>query len=250
MAWLLGPVLASCVLAWSAGPAQDSAARFVEQRQVMVARLAAYDPAHPINDLRVLAAMGEIPRHLFVPKHLARKAYEDAELPIGKGQTILPPFIVAYMIQTLEPKSGDKVLEIGTGSGYQAAVLSRLAGQVYTIEILPALAKRAEQTLHELGYANVSVRLGDGYRGWPEKAPFDAIIVTCAPDHIPEPLVEQLAMGGRLVIPVGVAKTGKWATQKLVVIRKTEKGLVEERRLSVRLLPMKGEAVRRPKKAP
>jgi len=210
----------------------------------MVARLAADDPEHPVTDPRVLDAMREVPRHLFVPKRLVAKAYDDAELSIGKGQTISPPFIVAYMTQTMEPKPGDKVLEVGTGSGYQAAVLSRLAREVYTIEIVPALAKRAERTLRELGYANVTVRQGDGYRGWPEKAPFDAIIVTCAPDHIPAPLVEQLAMGGRLVIPVGVAKTGKWATQKLVVIRKTEKGLGEERRLSVRFLPMKGEAAR------
>ena len=243
MAWLLRTVLASCILAWSAGPAQDT--RFPEQRQAMVARLAAYDPDHPIKDPRVLDAMREVPRHLFVPKHLVSKAYEDAELSIGKGQTISPPFIVAYMTQILEPKSSDKVLEIGTGSGYQAAVLSRLGGEVYSIEILPVLAKRSEQTLRGLGYANVWVRIGDGYRGWPEKGPFDAIIVTCAPDHIPEPLVEQLAMGGRLVIPVGVAKTGKWSTQALVVIRKTEKGMVEERRLIVRFLPMKGEALRR-----
>jgi protein-L-isoaspartate(D-aspartate) O-methyltransferase len=248
MAWLLGTLLASCISSWSAGPAQDTAARFVEQRQAMVSRLAAYDPAHPINDPRVLDAMRQIPRHLFVPKHLVRKAYEDAELSIGKGQTISPPFIVAYMIQTMELKAGDKVLEIGTGSGYQAAVLSRLAGEIYTIEIQPALAKRAEKTLHDLGYANVWVRHGDGYRGWPQKAPFDAIIVTCAPDHIPQPLVEQLAMGGRLLIPVGVAKTKKWATQTLVIVRKTEKGMVEERRLSVRFLPMKGEAARHPSK--
>jgi protein-L-isoaspartate(D-aspartate) O-methyltransferase len=214
-------------------------------QQTMVARLAAYDPAHPIKDSRVLDAMREVPRHLFVPKHIVARAYEDTELPIGQGQTISAPFIVAYMAQTLEPKPSDKVLEIGTGSGYEAAVLSRLAGAVYTVEIVPSLAKRAGQTLHDLGYANVWVRRGDGYRGWPEKAPYDAIIVTCALDHVPEPLIEQLAMGGRLVIPVGVAKRGKWAAQTLVVIRKTQKGLVEEKRLSVTFLPMKGEAVRR-----
>ena len=219
-----------------------------QQRQAMVDRIANRDSAHLLKNLRVLSAMREVPRHLFVPKHLAGKAYDDAELPIGKGQTLSQPFIVAYMIQAVDPTPGDKVLEVGTGSGYEAAVLSRLAKEVYTIEIVPALAQKARKVLEKLGYSNVQVRAGDGYRGWPELAPFDAIIVSCAPDHIPEPLVDQLAVGGRLVIPVGVTEKGRWVTQTLVVVRKTDKGLVEEKRLSTRLPAMKGEAVK--KKSP
>jgi len=233
-------VLVSWALAGSAVP------QFVEQRNAMVDRIARSDSSHPVKDTRVLDAMREVPRHLFVPKNFLDQAYDDVELPIGHKQTIWQPFIVAYMTQTVEPKPSEKVLEVGTGSGYQTAVLSRLAKEVYTIEIVPALAKRAQKTLRELGYANVWARTGDGYRGWPEKAPFDAIIVDCAPDHIPAPLLEQLAMEGRLIIPIGVAKTGKRTPpETLVVIRKTPKGMVEEQRLKVRFAPMKGEAARR-----
>ena len=159
-----------------------------------------------IDDPRTLRAMAKVPREKFVPKELRNSAYDDRPLPIGYGQTISQPFIVALMTQQLQPKASDRVLEIGTGSGYQAAVLSELAGEVYTIEIVRPLAQHAEVLLRELGYNNVHVKAGDGYKGWPEHAPFDGIIVTAAPDHIPQPLVEQLKEGGRMVIPVG--KTG------------------------------------------
>src|SRR6266404_8275606 len=152
---------------------------------------------------RVLAVMGKVPRHEFVPVEYRAFAYEDHPLPIGHGQTISQPFIVALMTEKLEPKASDKVLEIGTGSGYQAAVLAELVSNVYTIEIVEPLARRAETDLKRLGYTNIMVRAGDGYKGWPDAAPFDAIIVTCAPDKIPQPLTDQLKDGGRMVIPVG-----------------------------------------------
>ena len=155
-----------------------------------------------IDDPRTLRAMAKVPREKFVPNELRNSAYDDRPLPIGYGQTISQPFIVALMTQRLQPKASDRVLEIGTGSGYQAAVLSELAGEVYTIEIVRPLAQHAEVVLRELGYNNVHVKAGDGYKGWPEHAPFDGIIVTAAPDHIPQPLVEQLKEGGRMVIPV------------------------------------------------
>ena len=237
--FILPAILTACTLASAAQPSED--AQTDEARRAMVMRLSPDAPR--ITNKKVLDALREVPRHLFVPKHLASKAYDDVDLPIGKGQRLFSPFIIGYMTQALEPKPTDKVLEIGTGSGYQAAVLSRLTKEVYTIEIYPALAKRAKKTLADLGYNNVQVREGDGYRGWPSKAPFNAIIVTCKPDHIPEPLVDQLAMGGRLLIPIGVSKTSQ-----LVIVRKTEKGLVEERRLSIDFPPMKGEADRKPKR--
>ena len=155
-----------------------------------------------ILDPNVLAAMRSVPRHRFVPDFYESQAYGDHPLPIGNGQTISQPYIVALMTQELELEPGDKVLEIGTGSGYQAAVLAAMGVEVYTIEIIPELAVRAARTLDELGYA-ASVRTGDGYFGWEEHAPFDAIIVTAAPDHVPQPLIQQLKPGGRLVIPVG-----------------------------------------------
>ena len=156
-----------------------------------------------IDDPRTLRAIVKVPREKFVPNELRNRAYDDRPLPIGYGQTISQPFIVALMTQRLQPKASDRVLEIGTGSGYQAAILSELAGQVYTIEIVRPLAQRAEGLLRELGYNNVHVKAGDGYKGWPEHAPFDRIIVTAAPDHVPEPLVEQVKEGGRMVIPIG-----------------------------------------------
>jgi protein-L-isoaspartate(D-aspartate) O-methyltransferase len=159
--------------------------------------------ARGVKDPAVLRAMAKVPRHEFVPEALREKAYEDHPLPIGEGQTISQPYIVALMTEALRIKRGDKVLEVGTGSGYQAAVLAELTPKVYTIEILPSLAKRAAATLKRLGYKSVAVRTGDGYKGWREHAPFNAIIVTCAPDHIPQPLIDQLAEGGRMVIPVG-----------------------------------------------
>ncbi|MGK2858716.1 MAG: protein-L-isoaspartate(D-aspartate) O-methyltransferase [Thermoanaerobaculia bacterium] len=192
--------------------------------------------ARDIRDPKVLAAMRRVPRHLFVPENERHYAYVDGPLPIGQGQTISQPYIVAYMTQALDLQPGDRVLEVGTGSGYQAAVLAELVKDVYSIEIIPELARRAELLLMELGYTNVFVRAGDGYRGWPDKAPFDAIIVTAAPDHVPQPLIDQLAVGGKLVIPVGA-----W-DQEMVVITKTAKGVLERRTIGVRFVPMTGEA--------
>jgi protein-L-isoaspartate(D-aspartate) O-methyltransferase len=155
-----------------------------------------------VSDPKVLEAMDTVPRHLFVPSEYLDQAYDDHPLPIGFGQTISQPYIVALMTEKLKVKAGDKVLEIGTGSGYQAAVLAQLGAQVYSVEIIPELARAADERLKRLGYA-VTVKQGDGYLGWEEHAPYDAIIVTAAPDHVPQPLVKQLKDGGRLVIPIG-----------------------------------------------
>jgi protein-L-isoaspartate(D-aspartate) O-methyltransferase len=192
--------------------------------------------ARGVRNPRVLEAMRSVPRHFFVDPPQREQAYEDHPLPIAGNQTISQPYIVALMTELLELDPGDKVLEIGTGSGYQSAVLGRLAGQVYTIEIVPELARSAAQKLAELGYKNVEVREGDGYRGWPEHAPFDGIIVTAAPERIPQPLIEQLAPGGRMVIPVG------GFFQELKVFRKgTDGKVVEKDILPVRFVPMTGE---------
>lgn len=186
-----------------------------------------------ISDERVLNAMRKVPRHKFVPEKYRAEAYEDYPLPIGEGQTISQPYIVALMTEALHLKEGEKVLEIGTGSGYQAAILAELTPHVYTIEILEPLAKKAQQTLTELGYTNVKVKRGDGYLGWPEYAPFDAIIVTCAPDHIPQPLIEQLAEGGRMVIPVG-----ERYVQTLYLVEKKEGKIVQKEIIPVVFVPM------------
>jgi len=193
--------------------------------------------ARGVKDRRVLEAMAKVPREEFVPADQRPHAYEDGPLPIGEGQTISQPYIVALMTELLEMKKGDRVLEIGTGSGYQAAVLAELTPHVYTIEIIPALAQRAEATLRRLGYKTVSVRTGDGYLGWPEQAPFDGIIVTCAPEKVPEPLKEQLAEGGRMVIPVGP----QWTSQTLYVLRKRGGRLQQTAVIPVRFVPMVGE---------
>jgi protein-L-isoaspartate(D-aspartate) O-methyltransferase len=184
-----------------------------------------------VADPRVLLAMRTVPRHRFVPTTLQHLAYTDRPLPIGHGQTISQPYIVAYMSEALEVDRTHQVLEIGTGSGYQAAVLARLARVVYTIEIVPELAKRAAATLEELGYANVHVRQGDGYAGWRERAPFDRIMVTAAPEQIPQPLIDQLRAGGRMVIPVGSAE------QWLTVVEKTPAGVIQRRTIPVRFVP-------------
>lgn len=189
-----------------------------------------------ITNARVLAVMGKVPRHEFVPEDHRSHAYEDGPLPIGHGQTISQPYIVAFMTERLEPKPTDRVLEIGTGSGYQAAVLSLLVAEVYTIEILEALADRARADLKRLGYTNVNVRAGDGYKGWPEAAPFDAIIVTCAPEKVPQPLVDQLKDGGRMIIPVGPI----W-NQELILLRKQSGRLEKRAVLPVRFVPMTSE---------
>lgn len=196
--------------------------------------------ARGIKDARVLAALGEVPRHEFVPPELRALAYEDHPLPIGYDQTISQPYIVAAMSELARIAPDDKVLEIGTGSGYQAAVLALLARDVYSIEILEPLAERARATLTRLGYENVHVRAGDGYCGWPEQAPFDAILVTAAPAVVPEPLKLQLAIGGRLVIPVGTDD------QELRLITRTERGFAESNVLPVRFVPMTGQAQQRP----
>jgi protein-L-isoaspartate(D-aspartate) O-methyltransferase len=192
--------------------------------------------ARGVDDPRVLAALAKVPRHEFIPEEGRDHAYEDHPVPIGHGQTISQPYIVAIMTQLARLDARSKVLEIGTGSGYQAAVLGEVAGEVYTIEILPPLAKRAEETLARLAYANVHVRAGDGYQGWPENAPFDAVVVTAAPPEIPAPLREQLAVGGRMVIPVGDRY------QELRVITRTETGFEERTEFPVRFVPMTGEA--------
>jgi protein-L-isoaspartate(D-aspartate) O-methyltransferase len=186
---------------------------------------------------RVIQAMATVPRHEFVPKELQDLAYANRPLPIGHGQTISQPYIVALMTELAELRPDDVVLEVGTGSGYQAAVLATLVRQVYTIEIIPQLGQQAETDLRRLGYANVQVRIGDGYHGWPEQAPFDAILVTAAPDQIPTPLLEQLRPGGRLVVPVGPAGQTQW----LKLLRKDENGSVQEEDvLPVGFVPLTG----------
>jgi protein-L-isoaspartate(D-aspartate) O-methyltransferase len=192
--------------------------------------------ARGIKDARVLAAMRTVPRHEFVPLDLAARAYDDDALPIGYEQTISQPYIVAFMTELAAIGPDAKVLEIGTGSGYQAAVLAELAKDVYSIEIVEPLARRAQATLRRLGYERVHLRTGDGYRGWPEAAPFDAVLVTAAPGTVPSPLLEQLAPGGRLVIPVGTDD------QVLEVHRRTASGITVERKAMVRFVPMIGEA--------
>ena len=194
-------------------------------------------PGRNITNALVLAAMGKVPRHEFVPEQFRSQAYLDCPLPIGHDQTISQPFIVAFMTEQLEPRPTDKVLEVGTGSGYQAAVLAELVAKVYTIEIVDDLAKRAAADLKRLGYTNVCVRAGDGYKGWPEVAPFDAIIVTCAPEKVPPPLIEQLKDGGRLIVPVG--PTGD---QELVLMQKHGVGLERRAVLPVRFVPMTGQS--------
>jgi len=188
----------------------------------------------------VLEAMRTVPRHRFVPEGVRREAYQDGPLPIGHRQTISQPYIVALMTELLRPEKSMKVLEVGTGSGYQAAVLAECVGEVYTIEIVRELGIEAAGLLDSLGYENVHTRIGDGYDGWPEQAPFDGILVTAAPAKVPPPLKEQLVVGGRLVIPVG--RGG----QDLVVITRTEKGFVERIVTPVRFVPMTGKAEGKP----
>ncbi len=189
-----------------------------------------------IRDPRVLEAMRKVERHLFVPESLQRQAYQDQPLPIGHAQTISQPYIVAFMTELAQLKPGDKVLEIGTGSGYQAAVIAAMGCEVYSIEIVKALAEEASQRLDDLGIVTVHVRDGDGYAGWPEHAPFDAILVTAAPPYIPEPLKQQLRVGGRLIIPVGDF------FQELMLIERSETGFTKKNTLPVRFVPMTGEA--------
>lgn len=194
-----------------------------------------------VQDTLVLKAMLKVKRHRFVPDNLKRFAYADEPLPIGHSQTISQPYIVAYMTEALDLKKGDKVLEIGTGSGYQAAILAEITDQVYTIEIIAPLGEKAKKILKEEGYDYVHCLIGDGYRGWPDHAPFDAIIITAAPPHIPQPLIEQLAEGGRMIVPVG-----EWY-QELILLTKTEGEVKEKRLIPVRFVPMTGEVQKKNK---
>ena len=194
-----------------------------------------------MRDEQIARAFRKVPRHLFVPQEQRANAYEDRPLSIGYGQTISQPYIVAVMTEALDIKPGQKVLEIGSGSGYQAAILAEMGAKVYSIEIVPELAAFAQTNLKSAGYSQVSVKTGDGYKGWKEHAPYDAVIVTCAPEKVPEPLVEQLKSGGKMVIPVGEAGDA----QDLVMIVKEQGKLVSKVLAPVRFVPMKGEAEKR-----
>lgn len=208
-----------------------------DQRQRREEMVATQIAARGIKAQTVLAAMRAVPRHRFVPPALQGRAYDDGPLPIGQGQTISQPFVVAWMTELIQPQPGMRVLEIGTGSGYQAAVLAECVAEVDTIEVIPALGRRAERVLRELGYRKVQVRIGDGYAGWPERAPFDAIVLTAAPPRdVPRPLLDQLRIGGRLVAPVGRE------FQHLVRITRTQDGLKREVLDPVRFVPMTGKA--------
>lgn len=213
--------LLCCLLQAPGGQEEDKAFRV--NREKMVSRQL---KAHGIHDEAVLKAMGQVKRHLFVPAGQAADAYADRPLPIGYGQTISQPYMVAYMTQVIKPQPSFKVLEVGTGSGYQAAVLAEIISQVYTIEIVPELGRSAGQRLKNLGYDNVQVKVADGYHGWPEAAPFDAIVVTAAAEYVPPPLVRQLKEGGRMVIPIG----SPFMNQMLMLVEK-KKGKVLTRSL-------------------
>jgi protein-L-isoaspartate(D-aspartate) O-methyltransferase len=227
MPWLVA------LTALAGGPTPDSEeAAFARAREEMVATQI---EARGVRDPKTLAAMRKVPRHLFVPASAVSRAYEDYPLPIGHGQTISQPYIVGFMTEALGLKGGESVLEVGTGSGYQAAVLGEIAARVHTIEIVAPLAGESAALLKRLGYANVSVRAGDGYLGWPEAAPFDAIVVTAAAPRVPEPLLQQLRDGGRLIVPVG----DDW--QELVLVTRHGEGFDERRVLPVRFVPMTGK---------
>ena len=205
---------------------------FTRQRKRMVDEQIAY---RGVKDKRVLEAMKAVPRHLFIPEEIRSYSYYDQPVPIGFGQTISQPYIVAFMTELLKVGSEDIVLEVGTGSGYQAAILAKLAKQVYTIEIVEGLGKDAQKRLKSLGYDNVEVKIGDGYKGCPERAPFDAIVVTAAAEHIPQPLIDQLKPGGRMVIPVG----GVYAVQDLMLITKDASSkVIKESIIPVRFVPL------------
>lgn len=218
------------------GCQEPSKQDFAAERQKMVEEQLAASSRN-IKDARVLEAMRTVPRHLFVPPGMQSYAYQDRPLPIGHDQTISQPYIVAFMTEAIDVDPGEKILEIGTGSGYQAAVLAEMGAEVYSIEIVEPLARSAEMALKDAGYENVQVRHGDGYQGWPAHAPFDIVIVTAAPDHIPQPLVDQLNLGGKMIIPVGDD-----GVQELTFLEKTEKGVERQRVLPVRFVPMTGEA--------
>lgn len=233
-AW--APVLAMWLSADCSRQAVPSGAAADRWRAARMAMVDEQLRARGIRDPRVLEAMSRVPRHLFVPENERDEAYGDYPLPIGHGQTISQPYIVAFMSEALRLEPTHRVLEIGTGSGYQAAVLGELAGEVYTIEIIGELATRAEATLREAGYLNVTVRTGNGYLGWPEHAPYDRIMVTAAPDQIPPALVQQLKVGGLMAIPVG-----ERGLQELRILKRTDAGLETLATLPVRFVPMTGK---------
>ena len=210
---------------------------YAKQRRQLIEQLR----SEGIRSQGVLDALLKVPRHRFVPPSYRHLAYQNRPLPIGQDQTISQPFIVGYMTEAAEIASGERVLEIGTGSGYQAAVLAELAKEVYTIEIIPELAESARTVLREMGYKNLQVKTGNGYEGWAEHAPFDAIVVTAAPDEVPKALVEQLAVRGKMVIPVGKN------FQQMVIITKTDSGVVERRTIPVAFVPMTGKPKPKPK---
>jgi protein-L-isoaspartate(D-aspartate) O-methyltransferase len=211
-------------------PSDTTSSSYYAARKAMVEKQII---SRGIHEKDIIDALLKVERHLFVPEYLRGRAYGDFPLPIGEGQTISQPYIVAFMTRVLNLKRTDKVLEIGTGSGYQAAVLGELSDNVYTIEINEPLGKRAKKLLKDLGYTNIMVKIGDGYKGWKEYAPFDAIIVTCAPSHVPGPLKEQLKEGGRMIIPVGESYD-----QKLIYIQKINNELKQQSELPVRFVPM------------
>ena len=210
---------------------QQSEDEFAARRRKLVAVL----KSRGLNSKTVLDALLKVPRHKFVPASHRNLSYEDRALPIAHEQTISQPYIVGYMTEAADIAAGDRVLEIGTGSGYQAAVLAELAKEVYSIEIVPSLADNARSLLRELGYKNVEVKTGNGYLGWPEHAPFDAITVTAAPDEVPQTLVDQLAVGGTMVVPVGAE------FQQMVIITRSESGVVQRRTIPVAFVPMVGK---------
>lgn len=217
-------------------PASEQSTSWAAERQELVHSAVV---EQGIEDRETVEAMRNVPRHEFVPKEHRDRAYRNTPLPIGHGQTISQPYVVAYMTAALDLEPSDTVLEVGTGSGYQAAVLAEIVDHVYTIEIIDSLAESARERLRRLGYENVTVRAADGYFGWPEHSPFDAIIVTAAPGHVPTPLVEQLEPGGRMVIPVGPV----FSVQTLILLRKEQDGSVRtEQLLPVRFVPMTGRA--------
>jgi len=234
----LGLLLVSSCSGPTPPPTSGPFAERVEERERMVVEQI---EARGVRDAAVLSAMRRVPRHRFMPEDVRPRAYLDGAAPIGHQQTISQPWIVASMTEQLELRQGARVLEVGTGSGYQAAVLAEMGAEVYSIEIVEPLAERASTILADLGYENVHVRAGDGYRGWPEAAPFDAIIVTAAPDHVPTPLVDQLAPGGRMAIPVGHR-----GSQGLRLLVRDEDGSIREEILyGVLFVPMTGEAQER-----
>ncbi|MDT7043093.1 protein-L-isoaspartate(D-aspartate) O-methyltransferase [Candidatus Nitronereus thalassa] len=231
---LLGFHLAAPTLSYdmTQNPTQDPQPRQVERDHMVREQII----ARGVTDSQVIQALRQVPRHEFVPESEKEQAYEDHPLPIGFGQTISQPYIVAFMTEALKLQPHERVLEIGTGSGYQAAILSHMVNKVFSIEIVEPLAERAKDTLTHLGLTNVKVRAGDGYQGWPEEGPFDAIILTAAPEHIPQPLLDQVAIGGRLILPLGKA------VQQLLLMTRTRDGWHKEKLLPVAFVPMTGKA--------